>query len=183
MVSIVYDRRCAVHIYLADYWVLLSTFRFRAEIPTHISWASDSSLLAVSLGAYVTIYDPTTTNICQILTWPECKFILSAHFIGRGSRFLVVHGTRDIILWDLVIRSSEYFPLIHCAHIDGLLQPVGIIDLHAPLIELFLIRMRVISWSLNALPLLLPHHHQRQFLFSVPCPLLQLLRTIYPFAY
>lgn len=90
-----------------DYWVTRSTFRFRSEIPTHVSWSADGSLFAVSMGPHVAIYDGQTNVLYQVMTSPECKHVSSAHFIGPSGRYVTVMGSRDVMLWDMVSRSSR----------------------------------------------------------------------------
>ncbi|KAH9942941.1 WD40 repeat-like protein [Amylocystis lapponica] len=70
------------------FWVARSTFRFRSEIPTHVSWSPDGSLFAVSVGLI--------------------KAVSSARFVGRNGRYLAVTGVRDLMLWDLVTQSMRW---------------------------------------------------------------------------
>lgn len=89
------------------HWASLSSFSFRSQIPTHVSWSLDGSLLAVSLGSHVVIYDPVSTTVGQVLTWPECPLVSAAHFVGQNSRYLAVHGVRDVVVWDLVMQCCK----------------------------------------------------------------------------
>lgn len=85
-----------------------STFGFRLEVPTHSSWSPDASLLAVSFGPYLTLYDPLTNILRQSLTFPGCKAVRLAHFIGRSGRYLAVMGAKDLVLWDLVKQCGKH---------------------------------------------------------------------------
>lgn len=94
--------------------------RFRTEVPTHASWSQDGSLIAVSLGPYVALYDPNTMLVVKTLSCPECSTVLSTHFIGRSGRYIAIRGQRDLVLWDLICDSGallfEYlnkWPLAH----------------------------------------------------------------------
>ncbi|KAI0931755.1 hypothetical protein AcW1_000923 [Taiwanofungus camphoratus] len=91
-----------------SFWVTRSTFRFRSEIPTHISWSSDGSLFAIVLGPYVALYDPRTNALYHTLVYPECKQLSSAHFVGQDSRYLAAVGPRHVVLWDLVTRTMRW---------------------------------------------------------------------------
>ncbi|OBZ79932.1 WD repeat-containing protein 75 [Grifola frondosa] len=91
-----------------DFWVARSTFRFRSEIPTDVSWSPEGSLLAVSVGPYVAIYDPDTNALLQVLTCAECKVVSSARFVGVSGRFLAVHGAQDVMLWDLISQTMRW---------------------------------------------------------------------------
>ena len=98
-----------------DYWVARATLKHRTDIPTHATWSSDGSILAVALGPNVALYDPHTTALIQTLASPECIKVTSTAFIGRGSRYLAVSGHRDVILWDLVSQSGKYSPQLLCS--------------------------------------------------------------------
>ncbi|CAL1695057.1 unnamed protein product [Somion occarium] len=91
-----------------EYWVTRATLRFRSDIPSHATWSSDGSILAVSLGPHVALYDPESTVLIRTLTSPECTVVTSASFVGRGSRYLAVSGHRDLVLWDLVSQTVKW---------------------------------------------------------------------------
>lgn len=91
------------------FWVARSTMHFRSEIPTHISWSHDGSLLAVAFGQYVVLYGPSTAIALRTIVCPECEVVLSAHFIGKGSRYLAIRGQKDLVLWDLVTESGTWY--------------------------------------------------------------------------
>ncbi|VDB86572.1 unnamed protein product [Peniophora sp. CBMAI 1063] len=87
------------------FWVLRSTFAFREECPSHASWSPDGSLLAVSLGPYVAIYDATSTMLISALTAREsCVSVVSAHFLGDSGRYITAVGQREVVMWDLISR-------------------------------------------------------------------------------
>ncbi|KAK7695299.1 hypothetical protein QCA50_002489 [Cerrena zonata] len=94
--------------HVEDYWVARATLKHRSDIPTHATWSSDGSILAVALGPNVALYDPLTTALIQTLASPECVKVISTAFIGRGSRYLAISGHRDVILWDLVSQSVKW---------------------------------------------------------------------------
>ncbi|KAF9469861.1 WD40-repeat-containing domain protein [Collybia nuda] len=91
-----------------DFWVIRSTFNFRAQIPRSVSWSPDASLLAISLGDYVSVYDSATFILRQASSFPGCKQASSVHFVGKGGRYLAVIGNNDLILWDLVVQSVRW---------------------------------------------------------------------------
>ncbi|THV07517.1 WD40 repeat-like protein [Dendrothele bispora CBS 962.96] len=90
-----------------EFWAIRSSFGFRSEKPSHISWSPDGSLLALTLGPCVAIYDPLTNARLGTLTSPECKSAKAAFFVARG-RSLAVIGTRDLVLWDVVSQSVRW---------------------------------------------------------------------------
>lgn len=92
-----------------EFWVARSSHRFRAETPTDVSWSPDGSLLAVCVGPHVAIYEPETNTLCQVLTCPDNTAVSSVQFVGSSGRYIAVHGTRDVFLWDLIFqcRKSE----------------------------------------------------------------------------
>ncbi|OCH94693.1 WD40 repeat-like protein [Obba rivulosa] len=91
-----------------DFWVVRSNYSFRSEIPRHVSWSMDGSVLCVSFGSHVTLFDPIANSLHQVLTSPQCKEVSSAFFIGHSSRYLAVVGTRDVLLWDLVLQTIHW---------------------------------------------------------------------------
>ncbi|KAK0465574.1 WD40 repeat-like protein [Desarmillaria tabescens] len=92
----------------SDFWAVRSTFSFRSQTPTSVSWAPDASLLAVSLGVYTVLYDPMTSTSHLILTTPECPEVSSNYFVGTSGRYLAVVGGHDLALWDLVLQSVRW---------------------------------------------------------------------------
>ncbi|KZV74810.1 WD40 repeat-like protein [Peniophora sp. CONT] len=85
------------------FWVLRSTFTFREETPSHAAWSPDGSLLAVSLGPYIAIYDAASSMLIQALTASEsCSSVVSAYFLGASGRYVAAVGPRDVLLWDLI---------------------------------------------------------------------------------
>ncbi|EMD41924.1 hypothetical protein CERSUDRAFT_42851 [Gelatoporia subvermispora B] len=91
-----------------DFWVVRSSYSFRSEIPRHVSWSLDGSVLCISFRSHVALFDPITNSLHQVLTTPQCKDITSAFFIGNSSRYLAVIGTRDVLLWDLVAQTIRW---------------------------------------------------------------------------
>ena len=84
-----------------------SSFGFREERPTHVSWSPDGSLFCISFGPCAVLYNSASNNLRRILSTPSCKNVLSAQFLGRSGRFLVSVGTWDIVLWDLAVHSGQ----------------------------------------------------------------------------
>ncbi|RDX51076.1 WD40 repeat-like protein [Lentinus brumalis] len=91
-----------------EFWVARSTLRFRTETPTDVSWSPDGSLLAVSVGSHIAIYEPNTNALCQVLTCPDVATVSGVHFVGSSGRYLAVSGARDIFLWDLVFQTLRW---------------------------------------------------------------------------
>ncbi|TRM66075.1 quinon protein alcohol dehydrogenase-like superfamily [Schizophyllum amplum] len=91
-----------------DYWLLRSSFGFRTEKPSKSSWSPDGSLLAIATSSSVAIYDPTTTQLRQTLTAPECKSPTDACFLGTAGRYLAVAGGKDVVLWDLLFQTVRW---------------------------------------------------------------------------
>ena len=116
----------------AEFWVTRSAFSFRSKIPRSASWSADGSLLAISIGPFIAIYDPAINTVCRTFASPECQATTSAHFVGKGGRYLVVVGDHDLVLWDIVAlcgasglkRINTLDPLIICLpKSDGTIDP------------------------------------------------------------
>ncbi|TBU63747.1 WD40 repeat-like protein [Dichomitus squalens] len=91
-----------------EFWVARSSLRFRAEIPSDVSWSPDGSLLAVSVGSHVAIYEPDSNTLCQVLTCPDCPSASTLQFLGASGRYLLVNGPQDVLLWDLVSQTLRW---------------------------------------------------------------------------
>ena len=92
---------------LTDFWVARSTTCFRSERPTHAAWSLDASLVAVSVGPYVALYDPSSNVLCKTLTGSQCKQVNGSRFIGKSCRYLAVRGRFEVTVWDLVSQTSK----------------------------------------------------------------------------
>ncbi|KAF7971392.1 hypothetical protein HWV62_21226 [Athelia sp. TMB] len=109
-----------------DSWVPRSSFTFRGEQPTHVSWSLDGSLFSVAMGPSVNLYDAATNTLRRVLTSPDCNATSSAHFIGRSGRYLAVVGLWDVILWDLSAQvekvlahpRDDIFAILHCSSVS-----------------------------------------------------------------
>ncbi|KAA1467968.1 WD40 repeat-like protein [Dentipellis sp. KUC8613] len=93
---------------LEVFWVARSSLKFREEVPRHVSWSPDGSLLAVALGPYIVLYEPASNTLVQTLTTPECNQLSSVHFIGTAGRYLAAVSLFDIFLWDLVSQTVQW---------------------------------------------------------------------------
>jgi len=102
---------------LPDFWANRSTFNIRSEMPKSLSWSFDSSLLAISLGPHVAVYDPESNVIRETISSPECPVTRAVCFVGRG-RYLVIVGSQEIVLWDLVLQSGRFTFTVKCSSVD-----------------------------------------------------------------
>jgi len=89
-------------------WIARSTLSFRGERPRHASWSPDGSLLCVTMGPCVNLYDSSSNALRRVLISPNCKAPASAQFVGRSGRFLAVVSVWDIVLWDLPAQSGRF---------------------------------------------------------------------------
>ncbi|KAF9074836.1 quinon protein alcohol dehydrogenase-like superfamily [Rhodocollybia butyracea] len=90
-----------------EFWVSRSSLSFSNEIPSHVSWSPDGSLLAVSLGGYVSLYDALTNIHRTTFTSSKGSVAKASYFVGRG-RFLVIQGIQDFAVWDIVTHSVRF---------------------------------------------------------------------------
>ncbi|EGN93138.1 hypothetical protein SERLA73DRAFT_116271 [Serpula lacrymans var. lacrymans S7.3] len=89
-------------------WTARSSFTFRSEQPKHVTWSPDDSLLVVSLGPYVVVYESHTNILRHVFITPECEVVFSAHFIGATGRYLAVVGSIDLVLWDVITQTVQW---------------------------------------------------------------------------
>ena len=59
------------------------------------------------------LYEPSTMLVIKTVTCPECPSVVSTHFVGRGDRYLAIQGHREVILWDLITESGQFFKTLH----------------------------------------------------------------------
>ncbi|KAJ7727818.1 WD40 repeat-like protein [Mycena maculata] len=85
-----------------EFWVARSSWNLQNELPSHVSWSPDGSLLSITLPHRITLFNPATNLLRHTLACPECGEIKASHFIGKAGRYLAVVGTMDLVLWDLV---------------------------------------------------------------------------------
>ncbi|KAG6901218.1 hypothetical protein C0995_015206 [Termitomyces sp. Mi166 len=91
-----------------EFWVARSTFGFRYEVPHSAVWSQDASLLAITFGPYVALYDSTTNIPLQTLVSPEGNVSRFVHFLGKEGRYLVAAGENSLTLWDLVSQTVRW---------------------------------------------------------------------------
>ncbi|KNZ77003.1 WD repeat-containing protein 75 [Termitomyces sp. J132] len=91
-----------------EFWVARSTSGFRSEVPHSAAWSQDASLLAITFGPYVALYDSMTNDLYQTLVSPKGNTNRSAHFLGKEGRYLVVAGEHSVTLWDLITQTVRW---------------------------------------------------------------------------
>src|ERR1700722_3727873 len=101
-----------------EFWVARSSFRFRTETPSHCSWSPDDSIIAVSLGPYVALFDPLTTSLLHLFMSRKNSHVVSARFVGQQGRYVVVVGITSIVLWDLVNGIGVYVILLFVTNLS-----------------------------------------------------------------
>lgn len=84
-----------------------SSFSFRAETPVSVSWSPDNSLLAVCLETQLALYDPKSSLLLDSLLMNDVKSPANVCFVGGSGRFLLVTGRMNMVLWDLITRTSK----------------------------------------------------------------------------
>lgn len=89
-----------------------SSFTFRQEIPKHATISTDGSLLAVLFGKTINLHDSSAGGIVESINSSQIRSPEQLYFVGRSSRYLVIKGSRDIVLWDIVRRSGKCQPSV-----------------------------------------------------------------------
>lgn len=93
---------------LETYWVARSVFGYRETVPAQAAWSPDGSLLAVSQGAFVTLWEPVSNSLIMALSCPELKTSTLLSFAGQAARYIVVGNSKTIVCWDLVTSSVKW---------------------------------------------------------------------------
>ncbi|KAJ7446497.1 WD40 repeat-like protein [Mycena galericulata] len=91
-----------------EFWVARSTSNFQNQLPSHVSWSPDGSLLAITLPHRTVLFDSSTNLLRHTLSSPECGEVKASHFIGKAGRYLAVVGAANLVLWDLVDQRVRW---------------------------------------------------------------------------
>jgi hypothetical protein len=89
-------------------WISRSTFAFKSEVPKHLAWSSDASLLAVTFDSCISLYEPVTYTQLAVLRTQEPVELSSAHFVGPSGKYLVVAAKGCVLLWDVITQQGNY---------------------------------------------------------------------------
>ena len=92
------------------FWALRSSLEYRGKMPTRTTWSPDGSLLAVLHESCVTLWDPATNTLRQVLACPEVSSVKHASFVGNHGRYLAVAGEKEWVLWDLIVTTGKSMP-------------------------------------------------------------------------
>ncbi|KAF8578728.1 WD40 repeat-like protein [Ramaria rubella] len=87
------------------FWICRSSLEYRSQIPTQAVCSPDGSLLAVSYGRHVVIYELSNNALRMVLTCPELQEVFTIAFVGSCGRYIVVGGRTVVVVWDLVLST------------------------------------------------------------------------------
>ncbi|KAJ8523307.1 hypothetical protein ONZ45_g181 [Pleurotus djamor] len=117
-------------------WATRSILKYKDNLPTHTSWAPDGSLLAVSFGPHVVVYDAPSTTLLRTLTTPQCRAKWRVPLSSK-SNFLVPHPTQDAF----VLATADGDQPTSCIRIFRADSPSPVVASRVPH------SFRAISWS------------------------------------
>lgn len=113
-----------------SYWICRSSFGYRDQQPADAAWAPDGSLLAIVQGPFVTLWEPATNTMQQVLSCPEVRTARQCVFTGRGGRYLAVTGAKTLILWDLVMGTVQWqAPVVADRLLTSLVDPESFVTI------------------------------------------------------
>ncbi|KAG8956137.1 hypothetical protein FRC03_010903 [Tulasnella sp. 419] len=90
------------------FWVQRTSFGYRNEVPTRLTFSPDGSLLAVAQGMFITLWDASSNVLVRALTTMATKSISSFAFLGNAGRYIAASGADQIIVWDLVTSKGRF---------------------------------------------------------------------------
>ncbi|KAF7307053.1 WD40 repeat-like protein [Mycena indigotica] len=91
-----------------EFWVARSAYTIHDQIPSNVSWSPDGSLLAATTRHQITLFSSATNQLLRVLAYPECSQFNSVHFLGKGGRYAVLIGGREVLMWDLVMLRVKW---------------------------------------------------------------------------
>lgn len=87
------------------YWSARSIFKYKTSLPVDAAWSTDKngSLLAVTHGDVVTLWESSSNSMMKVLSCPEMERVKSVKFVGKGGRYLALLTLHHVVVWDLVM--------------------------------------------------------------------------------
>lgn len=87
-------------------WTCRSNGMYRNYVPTQAAFSTDGSILAVSFGSHITLWDPQQNSIQRVLVQPVAEDIQRLHFIG-DSPFVVAVSQNYFCVWNLLTCTGR----------------------------------------------------------------------------
>ncbi|WVO12741.1 hypothetical protein L204_100349 [Cryptococcus depauperatus] len=85
-----------------EYWSCRSTFNYR-NLSIHSSaFSPDASILALSHGDVVTLWDVENNSLLKVLDCGLDTVVMNIGFVGAEGRYLVGTGKKGAIVWDML---------------------------------------------------------------------------------
>ncbi|KAI7871378.1 WD40-repeat-containing domain protein [Mucor mucedo] len=83
-------------------WVCRSVGVYRDSNPTSAAFSEDGSILAVAFGQVITLWDPYSNSIQNVLAQPTKHAVLSLSFLGDQCPFLIAKTKNHLYVWNLL---------------------------------------------------------------------------------
>ncbi|KAL1916581.1 uncharacterized protein VTP21DRAFT_5772 [Calcarisporiella thermophila] len=114
-------------------WTCRSTGYYRDYVPTDAAFSNDGSILAVAYGHMITLWDPLTNMIHNVLTQlPSYEPVQRLAFCS-GSHFLVACTNKHLYVWNLLTCTVWWSCKLSVAQLSiDLASPHFVVSTHAP---------------------------------------------------
>jgi NET1-associated nuclear protein 1 (U3 small nucleolar RNA-associated protein 17) len=89
-----------------EFWIMRSTFNYRQLPVTEACWEPNGSLLAISHDSCVTLWEPHSNSLQQVI--PTTGISKGLIFTGKGGRYVVALSDRSVVVWDVVFCRASW---------------------------------------------------------------------------
>ncbi|KAJ1555423.1 WD repeat-containing protein 75 [Nowakowskiella sp. JEL0078] len=91
---------------IKEYWSNRSTHTYKGMQATDAAFSSDGSLLAISYGPFITIWDPQTSTVQGVLTFSPER--IEKIFFAPDAPYLIAITVGHLHMWNLLSCSVEW---------------------------------------------------------------------------
>lgn len=90
------------------YWTPRSIFGYRNLPASQARWSPDGSLLLVSFGSFLTLWEPSSNTLAAALSCPELRRGSRMEFVGKSGRYVAMSSGKTVAVWDLVRGAIQW---------------------------------------------------------------------------
>jgi len=89
-----------------EFWIMRSNFNYRQLAIADACWEPNGSLLAVAHDSCITLWEPESNSLQQVIpTTDNSKGLI---FAGKGGRYIVALSDRNVVVWDIVFGQVSW---------------------------------------------------------------------------